>query len=185
MGWWFRGRAADPVGEGLDTLIDSLSRGPGPGPAVLVIAPHLDRRVDRARCLALAAIAGLTVERAARLGGEVAALRAALDGGSAEARFVRAVAALVKARRGSLVDPPLWSAAARRRLFDPGALVRLCAYDRTLAALADRVWTDAAARMRDLGDDPAARALECWGMRRAGDTIRCGRLPFTRRAPCV
>lgn len=108
----------------------------------------------------------------------------------ADRRSLDAVAALHRHRRLSLGDARLWSAAERRRLFDPATLARPCAHDPVLAVLADRVFLDAVARLRAAGDDPALLALEALSSARRNPTIRLttnssGSSAFTSPLSCV
>jgi hypothetical protein len=127
--------------EPLDVILDAaaaLERGAGVALLIRALAARLARPVDRDRALALA--------------------RDGARDASAEARLVETLARLHEQLRLNRGDPGGWSEAQRARVFDPDWLVRRCIGEPLLAAAAHRAWRDAAARLRDAGEDVSALA---------------------------
>ena len=139
MSWMRRPQAPiDPI------LDQAAALGPRDGVALLVraLVPRLKRPVDRDHALRLAAQLDDAGDSDA----------------SAAARLVETLARLHAQLRLNRVDPRCWSAAQRERVFDPDWLVRRCIGEVLLAAAAHRAWREAAARLRDAGEDVSALA---------------------------
>jgi hypothetical protein len=130
----------------LDPLLDAaaaLPRDAGVALLVRALARRLVRPVDRSAALALAARLDLAPVAAEA---------------NAVARLVETLARLHAQLALNRRDPRGWSAAQRARVFDPDWLVRRCAAEPLLAAAAHRAWRDAAARLREAGEDVTALA---------------------------
>ena len=142
--WWIH-RPEASLDLILDPILDrATERARREGVALLVraLAPRLTRPIDRGHALAIAM----------RLDG------ASADDASPAARLVETLARLHAQLQLNRVDPRCWTAAQRERVFDPDWLVRRCIGDALLAAAAHRAWREAAARLRDAGEDVSALA---------------------------